>query len=76
MPVPMWGTTDFWRGSVFCVERLFWRGRPLLIGLVHFRWLLPASRVGYLYPGRDEPDVIIRPSEGHDEGHDEGRAAA
>lgn len=62
MPVPMLGDASFWRGRVFCVERLFWRGRPLPIGIVRLRWLLPASRVGYRYPGREEPDVITRPA--------------
>ena len=46
----------------FVVERLFWRGRALPIGIVRLRWLLPASRVGYRYPGREEPDVIERPA--------------
>ena len=67
MPFPMPGQADYWRGRVFVVERLFWRGRPLWIGLVHWRWLLPASRVGYLYPGRDEPDVIARPGDSFEE---------
>lgn len=62
MPVPMWGQADFWKGRVFVVERLFWRGHPLPFGVLRLRWLLPASRVGYLYPGREEPDVIDRPS--------------
>ena len=62
MIVPMLGSSDFWRGSVFVVERLFWRGRPLVIGMLRLRWLLPASRVGYDYPGRRLPDVIERPA--------------
>lgn len=62
MIVPMFGKQSFWRGTWLVVERLFWRGRPLPIGVLRLRWLLPASRVGYLYPGREEPDVIERPS--------------
>jgi len=62
-PLAPAGFAPVWRGSVFVVERLFWRGRPLWIGLVHWRWLLPASRVGYPYPGKDEPDVIDRPAD-------------
>jgi hypothetical protein len=59
--VPMLGRDDVRRGRVFVVERLFWRSRPLPVGRVRLRWLLPASRVGYRYPGRQEPDVIDRP---------------
>ena len=62
MLIPMPGGADFWRGSVLVVERLFWRGRPTWFGVVRLRWLLPASRVGYRYPGREEPDVIDRPA--------------
>lgn len=61
MPVPMWGSKSFWRGRVFVVERWYWRGRPTWFGVLRLRWLLPASRVGYRYPGREEPDVIERP---------------
>ena len=60
MLVPMLGRSDFRRGRVFVVERLFWRSRPLPLGWLRLRWLLPASRVGYRYPGRVEPDVIDR----------------
>ena len=63
MLIPMPGTASFWRGETFVVERLFWRGRPTWVGVVRLRWLLPASRVGYRYPGKIEPDVIDRPEE-------------
>jgi hypothetical protein len=62
VPVPFFGSASFWKGAVFCVERLCWRGRPLPFGVLRLRWLLPASRVGYPYPGRTEPDVIDRPA--------------
>lgn len=68
------GNASFWRGAVFVIERLFWRGRPLPLGVVRLRWLLPASRVGYQYPGRVEPDVVDRPDE--DEVVHDHRAAA
>ncbi len=61
MLIPMLGSEDFWRGAWFVTERLFWKGRPLPFGVIRLRWLLPASRIGYRYPGRDEPDVIDRP---------------
>jgi len=62
VPIPMWGKASFWRGRWFCVERWFWRGRPTWFGVLRLRWLLPASRVGYRYPGREEPDVIDNPA--------------
>jgi hypothetical protein len=63
MIVPMRGEASFRRGAVFVVERLYWRGRPLPVGVLKLRWLLPASRVGYDYPGRQLPDVLDRPGE-------------
>ncbi len=63
MIVPMRGTVSFVRRKLFVVERLYWRGRPLPIGLLKLRWLLPASRVGYDYPGRKLPDVLDRPDD-------------
>ena len=62
MIVPMFGVSSFWRGRLLVVERLCWRGRALPIGVVRLRWLLPASRVGYGYPGKRERDVLDRPA--------------
>lgn len=63
MIVPMLGNSGYWRGKTFVVERLYWRGKSLPLGMLRLRWLLPASRAGYPYPGKKEPDVIDRPSE-------------
>ena len=53
----MLGHQSFTSGSVFVVERLYWRAKALPIGRLRFRWLRTRRERGYDYPEKLERDV-------------------
>ena len=58
MIVPMPGRGEVSSGELFLVERLYWKGRPLPLGRLSFRWLRTRRERGYDYPGKRERDVL------------------